>query len=72
MATLQEVHNKLQELCNSDDYVPLTAFLKEFDNDAEVKQHIRSLVQLEFIELHRHPDLIFLTLSGRLTIPPLK
>ena len=71
MATLQQVHFKIREICKEGSSIPISSILQSFDDTPEVTKQIEALVHLAFIEFDgKKKDEIRLTLPGRLTTIP--
>ena len=71
MATLQQVHLKIQEISKEYANIPIQLILGEFEPDSEIAKHLVSLIHLAFIDFsyYKHGE-IKLTETGRLANIP--
>ena len=72
MTILQQVHYKMQELCQDNNRIPIDTVLLEFgDNNALIKSQIKLLKDLKFIEFANcKEDIIKLTFMGKFSHLP--
>jgi len=72
MATIHQVHLRIQELSKEWHNIPVSYLLLQFATEPEViHRHLQSLLLLAFIsDEHYKRGIVRLTMHGRLTIPP--
>ncbi len=72
MATIHQVHLRIQELSKEWYNIPVNYLLQQFGDEPEmIHLHLESLLRLSFIsDEHYKRGIVRLTLHGKLTTPP--
>ena len=65
MATLREVHAKIQEFGKTQGDILIQDIVLAFDSEDDIAIHIESLSTLEFLEVNFEKSVVSLTTSGR-------